>query len=161
MTCNLIITPYNICYLIIFSIFQFFSTFQSADGYLVELATRYSTELRTNYGDVLQQLEDLRLAEWSDHAPPPPLAPGHNGQQSCSSTASTASIMTSMASNNPSSSDHLRTMGGQPPRQSYVNYPRGQDNEPIYVPGSYLVSQVKGIVLGGATSHLIVNLKAQ
>ena len=107
----------------------------------MELATRYSTELRTNYGDVLQQLEDLRLAEWSDHAPPPPLAPGHNGQQSCSSTASTASIMTSMASNNPSSSDHLRTMGGQPPRQSYVNYPRGQDNEPIYVPGSYLVSQ--------------------
>ena len=50
--------------------------FQSADGYLVEVATRYSTELRTNYGDVLQQLEDLRLAEWSDHAPPPPLAPG-------------------------------------------------------------------------------------
>ena len=50
--------------------------FQSADGYLVELATRYSTELRTNYSDVLQQLEDLRLAEWSDHAPPPPLAPG-------------------------------------------------------------------------------------
>ena len=49
---------------------------QSADGYLVRLATRYSTELRTNYGDVLQQLEDLRLAEWSDHAPPPPLAPG-------------------------------------------------------------------------------------
>ena len=119
----------------------FLSLFQSADGYLVELATRYSTELRTNYGDVLQQLEDLRLAEWSDHAPPPPLAPGHNGQQSCSSTASTASIMTSMASNNPSSSDHLRATGGQLPRQSYVNYPRGQDNEPIYVPGSYLVSQ--------------------
>ena len=140
-------------------IFSLSLSFQSADGYLVELATRYSTELRTNYGDVLQQLEDLRLAEWSDHAPPPPLAPGHNGQQSCSSTASTASIMTSMASNNPSS-DHLRATGGQPPRQSYVNYPRGQDNEPIYVPGSYLVSQVKWI-LGDATSHLIVNLKTQ
>ena len=65
-----------------------------------------------------------------------------------------------MASNNPSSSDHLRTMGGQPPRQSYVNYPRGQDNEPIYVPGSYLVSQVNW-VLGDPTGHLIVNLKAQ
>ena len=95
---------------------------QCADSYLVELATRYSTELRTNYGDVLQQLEDLRLAEWSDHAPPPPLAPGQT------SAASTASIMTSMASNHP-------------PRQSYVNYPSGQDNEPIYVPGSYLVCQ--------------------
>ena len=94
----------------------FFSFFQSGDGYLVGLATRYSTELRTNYGDVLQQLEDLRLAEWSDHAPPPPLAPG---------TTSTSSDS----------------------RTSYVNYPSsGQqdntahDNEPFYVPGSYLVS---------------------
>ena len=87
--------------------------FQSGDGYLVELATRYSTELRTNYGDVLQQLEDLRLAEWSDHAPPPPLAPG--------------------------------TTSEARQQQSYVNYPSGHrhpisDNEPTYVPGSYLVS---------------------
>ena len=88
---------------------------QSGDGYLVGLATRYSTELRTNYGDVLQQLEDLRLAEWSDHAPPPPLAPG----------------TTSNHSNEPV--NHIR------PTTSYVNYPRN-DNEPIYVPGSYLVS---------------------
>ena len=28
-----------------------------------------------NYTEVLQQLEDLRLAEWSDQAPPPPSAP--------------------------------------------------------------------------------------
>jgi len=120
---------------------------KSADGYLVELATRYSTELRTNYSDVLQQLEDLRLAEWSDHAPPPPLAPG------TSSAASTTSIMTSMASNNPTSTSSVISsqqivVGGPqshsyPPRQSYVNYPSGQDNgnnEPIYVPGSYLPS---------------------
>ena len=100
---------------------EFFPSFlQSGDGYLVGLATRYSTELRTNYGDVLQQLEDLRLAEWSDHAPPPPLAPG------TTSTAS-ASIMSRSEVNN------IR------PTTSYVNYPRN-DNEPIYVPGSYLVS---------------------
>lgn len=94
-----------------FSNLFLFLPFQSGDGYLVGLATRYSAELRTNYGDVLQQLEDLRLAEWSDHAPPPPLAPG---------TTSTASDS----------------------RTSYVNYPSsGQStNEPIYVPGSYLVS---------------------
>ena len=97
---------------------EFFVRFlQSGDGYLVGLATRYSTELRTNYGDVLQQLEDLRLAEWSDHAPPPPLAPG---------TTSTASLTHSEVNN-------IR------PTTSYVNYPRN-DNEPIYVPGSYLVS---------------------
>ena len=86
------------------------------------LATRYSTELRTNYGDVLQQLEDLRLAEWSDHAPPPPLAPG---------TQTSSTTMTS----------ELRT--------SYVNYPSSRqptaidkyDNESFYVPGSYLVSR--------------------
>ena len=84
------------------------------------LATRYSTELRTNYGDVLQQLEDLRLAEWSDHAPPPPLAPG---------TTTSSSTTTS----------ELRT--------SYVNYPSSRqptaiDNESFYVPGSYLVSRL-------------------
>lgn len=88
---------------------------QSGDGYLVGLATRYSTELRTNYGDVLQQLEDLRLAEWSDHAPPPPLAPGTTSNHSGNEV------------------NHIR------PTTSYVNYPRN-DNEPIYVPGSYLVS---------------------
>ena len=89
------------------------------------LATRYSAELRTNYGDVLQQLEDLRLAEWSDHAPPPPLAPG---------TTSTASES----------------------RTSYVNYPSsGQStNEPIYVPGSYLVSPFSFCVHGGGPKSL-------
>ena len=72
-----------------------------------------------------------------------------------SSAASTTSIMTSMASNNPTSTSSVISsqqivVGGPqshsyPPRQSYVNYPSGQDNgnnEPIYVPGSYLVSQV-------------------
>merc|ERR1719323_1794713 len=88
-----------------------YTSSKSGDGYLVGLATRYSAELRTNYGDVLQQLEDLRLAEWSDHAPPPPLAPG---------TTSTASDSRTSYVNYPSS--------GQ------------STNEPIYVPGSYLPS---------------------
>ena len=109
-------------------IITFFSYFfQSGDSYLVGLATRYSTELRTNYSDVLQQLEDLRLAEWSDHAPPPPLAPG------LTTHAMTSLRMSSIesAGSNP-----------DPQRQCYVNYPSasGQDNEPTYVPGSYLVS---------------------
>merc|ERR1719323_30346 len=92
-----------------------YTSSKSGDGYLVGLATRYSTELRTNYSDVLQQLEDLRLAEWSDHAPPPPLAPG------------------TTTSNSGNEVNHIR------PTTSYVNYPRN-DNEPIYVPGSYLPS---------------------
>ena len=101
-----------------------FFIFQSGDGYLVGLATRYSTELRTNYSDVLQQLEDLRLAEWSDHAPPPPLAPG-----TTSSSTTTSEL-----------------------RTSYVNYPSASrqptaidkyDNESFYVPGSYLVSLIR------------------
>ncbi len=95
---------------------------------MVGLATRYSTELRTNYGDVLQQLEDLRLAEWSDHAPPPPLAPS-------------TSIMTSTASNNEAAVGPSRGLHLHQP-QSYVNYPSSSghhDNEPTYVPGSFSV----------------------
>ena len=56
---------------------------------MVQLAARYTQEMQMsvgslayttpstniNYNEVLQQLEDLRLAEWSDHAPPPPSAP--------------------------------------------------------------------------------------
>ena len=56
---------------------------------MVQLAARYTQELQRlvgslayttpstiiNYTEVIQQLEDLRLAEWSDHAPPPPSAP--------------------------------------------------------------------------------------
>jgi len=49
----------------------------TGDSYLVQLAARYAHDLpaQPRYQDVLQQLEDLRLAEWSDHAPPPPSAP--------------------------------------------------------------------------------------
>ena len=41
------------------------------------MAARYSLELGggTLQHEVLQQLEDLRLAEWSDRAPPPPAVP--------------------------------------------------------------------------------------
>ena len=63
--------------------------FQTGDNCLVQLASRYTQELQRlvgslayttpstliNCAEVLQQLEDLRLAEWSDHAPPPPSAP--------------------------------------------------------------------------------------
>ena len=69
--------------------FQTCYLFQTGDACLVQLAARYTQELQRsvgslnyttsstiiNYPDVLQQLEDLRLAEWSDHAPPPPSAP--------------------------------------------------------------------------------------
>ena len=66
-----------------------FIYFQTGDNCLVQLAARYTQEMQMlvgslayttpsttiNYSEVLQQLEDLRLAEWSDHAPPPPSAP--------------------------------------------------------------------------------------
>ena len=52
-----------------------FSSFQNGDSYLVHLAARYSMDLGTLQHEVLQQLEDLRLAEWSDRAPPPPSVP--------------------------------------------------------------------------------------
>lgn len=81
-------------------------------------------ELGTRHQDVLQQLEDLRLAEWSDHAPPPPAAPN--------------------------AKDHVEFAQ----HRNYVNYPvqqqtqqmhRNRNNngfhreEPIYVPGQYQV----------------------
>ena len=53
---------------------------QNGDSYLVHLAARYSMDLGTLHHEVLQQLEDLRLAEWSDRAPPPPSAPNQQQQ---------------------------------------------------------------------------------
>ena len=38
-------------------------------------------DLGTLHHEVLQQLEDLRLAEWSDRAPPPPAVPNQQQQQ--------------------------------------------------------------------------------
>ena len=100
-----------------------FHFFQNGDSnYFLSLAARYSQELGSPYSEVLQQLEDLRLAEWSDHAPPvPSMQQLQNRQQ-----------------------QHQQ----QP--QNYVNYPSRRlsalphlnngGTEPIYVPGQYQVS---------------------
>eukprot|EP00095_Tigriopus_kingsejongensis_P009329 maker-scaffold247_size239117-snap-gene-0.10 protein:Tk09329 transcript:maker-scaffold247_size239117-snap-gene-0.10-mRNA-1 annotation:"hypothetical protein TcasGA2_TC000422" len=46
------------------------------------LSARYAQELGTSLHEVLEQLEDLRLAEWSDHTPPVPSVPnGHASHQ--------------------------------------------------------------------------------
>lgn len=100
-----------------FAIFKFGFLFslQKGDSYLMGLSARYAQELGTSIHQVLQQLEDLRLAEWSDHAPPPPSVP--NGHSS-----------------------HYFV---NPVDRTYVNMAnnRGGNHslEPIYVPGQYQV----------------------
>ena len=51
--------------------------FQPGDSgsHLASLAVRLSDDFNTSFNDVLGQLEDLGLAEWSDQAPPPPSLP--------------------------------------------------------------------------------------
>ena len=50
------------------------------------LSARYAQDLGvTPLHEVLQQLEDLRLAEWSDHAPPPPPPPPNQHPNNMSS----------------------------------------------------------------------------
>lgn len=62
--------------------FSLLPTFQNGDSYLMALSARYAQDLGvTPLHEVLQQLEDLRLAEWSDHAPPPPPPPPNQQQQ--------------------------------------------------------------------------------
>lgn len=56
-------------------------------SYLASLAATLADELRTNFGEVLAQLEDLRLAEWADQAPPPPSRPRHGHQSPTSGHA--------------------------------------------------------------------------
>ena len=93
----------------------------------------------TSYHSVLQQLEDLRLAEWADQAPPPPTHPGHRNQQQGPSN----------------SSPH-----------TYANYPaqeerRGgkgySDTDPIYQPGQYAVS-ILALVVFLLLAHSKVSL---
>ena len=92
MSCNItshiLCITYNYWCVVIWLIFNYLF-FQTGDNCLVQLASRYTQELQRlvgslayttpstliNCAEVLQQLEDLRLAEWSDHAPPPPSAP--------------------------------------------------------------------------------------
>ena len=127
---------------------HFFPKFQAGgDGYLFNLASRYCVDLGTSHQEVLQQLEALRLAEWSEVEPPPPTAPSSLQQQQFSNGPSRGETSTLGLATLPPLSL---------PGNSYVNYnpdsqatggPRramgGQDGrEPIYVPGTYTVSNV-------------------
>lgn len=89
-----------------------------AGSYLAGLAARYADELRTGFHEVLGQLEDLRLAEWSDHAPPPPTHPSLPGRPNLHTYAN-------YPANNP-----------LPSKPSYNSF----ECEPIYVPGAYAPS---------------------
>ena len=117
--------------------------FQNGDNYLLNLASRYSLEIGTPYHEILQQLEDLRLAEWSDHAPPPPAVPtssqlGNSLNHFTSSSSQQKSQQQQKQPNVGGASSYL-------PQRNYENYPlrngnnRNVDKEPIYVPGMYQV----------------------
>jgi hypothetical protein len=89
------------------------------DGHLLNLASRFSGELGMPYLSVLQQLEDLRLAEWSEVTPPAP----------------------------PPNAKNKTAMETEP--TVYVNYNPGPTNksrhmhgDPIYVPGTYTVRRI-------------------
>ena len=112
---------------------QFLRFFQAGgnDGHLLNLSSRYADKLGIDYLSVLQQLEDIRLAEWSEVSPPAP------------PPTSASSSSTSSSKEAPSSSSSLMMSS------SYVNYnpapkmskPRigsGADQQ-IYVPGTYKV----------------------
>jgi hypothetical protein len=77
----------------------------------------------TSYHAVLQQLEDLRLAEWADQAPPPPAHPGHRPPLPATPAPHTYA-------NYPAPPEERRPRGGQ----TYA------DTDPIYQPGQYAVS---------------------
>jgi len=94
-------------------------------SHLASLAATLSEDFKTNFQDVLGQLEDLRLAEWSDQAPPPPSLP-------------------------PLPPLPRPTPGHSPPH-TYANYPTTRNggrakksysdcSEPIYHPGQYAPS---------------------
>ena len=80
----------------------------------------------TSYHSVLQQLEDLRLAEWSDQAPPPPSHPGHRPTHTTTNSTHTYA-------NYPSREEERRPRASSS-QQSY------NDSDPIYQPGQYAVT---------------------
>ena len=91
---------------------------------MASLAARLAEELSSSFNEVLGQLEDLRLAEWSDQAPPPPSDPSSaRPQQKPGSPHNYANYP---CTNSP--------QGHPPPKKSY------SDSEPIYHPGQYAVS---------------------
>ena len=121
--------------LIILSEVLTFQFFQNGDSgsYLASLAAQLSQEMGTSYHSVLQQLEDLRLAEWSDQAPPPPSHPGHRPSHT------TVQSSSHTYANYPSTStatgrEEERRAGSGHHQQTY-----GDSNDPIYQPGQYAV----------------------
>lgn len=81
--------------------------------HLASLAARLADDMRTSFNEVLGQLEDLRLAEWADQAPPPPSHPSRPS---------------------PHTYANYPAAQGQRPKKSY------SDSEPIYQPGQYAPS---------------------
>ena len=101
-----------------------FMIFQAGDSgsHLASLAARLSEDFKTNFQDVLGQLEDLRLAEWSDQAPPPPALPlPPIPRQSPPHTYA----------------NYPQHKNNQRPRKSYSD-----SSEPIYCPGQYAVRKI-------------------
>lgn len=101
------------------------------DGHLLNLASRYSDKLGIDYLSVLQQLEDIRLAEWSEVSPPaPPPTSASSSSTSSSKEAPPSSSSMMMASSyvnfNPA------------PKMTKPRIGSGADQQ-IYVPGTYRV----------------------
>ena len=114
--------------------FQFFQNGDSG-SYLASLAAQLSQEMGTSYHSVLQQLEDLRLAEWSDQAPPPPSHPGHRPSHTTVQNSSHTYAnypSTSTATSMSTAREEERRTGSGHHQQTY-----GDSNDPIYQPGQY------------------------
>ena len=116
------------------STFQFFQNGDSG-SYLASLAAQLSQEMGTSYHSVLQQLEDLRLAEWSDQAPPPPSHPGHRPSHTTVQNSShTYANYPSTSTSTSTGREEERRAGSGHHQQTY-----GDSNDPIYQPGQYAV----------------------
>ena len=116
------------------STFQFFQNGDSG-SYLASLAAQLSQEIGTSYHSVLQQLEDLRLAEWSDQAPPPPSHPGHRPSHTTVQNSShTYANYPSTSTATSTGREEERRAGSGHHQQTY-----GDSNDPIYQPGQYAV----------------------
>ena len=116
------------------STFQFFQNGDSG-SYLASLAAQLSQEMGTSYHSVLQQLEDLRLAEWSDQAPPPPSHPGHRpSHTTVQSSSHTYANYPSTSTATSTGREEERRAGSGHHQQTY-----GDSNDPIYQPGQYAV----------------------
>jgi len=105
-------------------------------SYLASLAAQLSQEMGTSYHSVLQQLEDLRLAEWSDQAPPPPSHPGHRPSHTTVQNSShTYANYPSTSTSTSTGREEERRAGSGHHQQTY-----GDSNDPIYQPGQYAPS---------------------